>query len=67
MEYSHVVVERLERGVSDHCPQLLQFASIQQRKSIFKFYNVIANHEDFQNVIRTKWGNQSSSCKLRDI
>lgn len=66
-EFSHVIVERLERGVSDHCPQLLKFEHTMPRKGMFRFYNVIADHEQFQQVVRSNWRAQSSDCLLRDI
>lgn len=49
-----MVVERLEKGVSDHCHQLLKFNNTAPRKGMFKFYNVIADHEGFEQLLRTK-------------
>lgn len=53
--YSDIVVERLTKGVSDHCPQLLKFDTIRPRRSLFKFFNVLADHEQFEQIIKDNW------------
>lgn len=66
-EYSTIVVERLEKGVSDHCPQLLRFEPTIVRKRLFKLYNVVADHEQFIQIVRDHWGQDRNSNKLRNI
>lgn len=66
-EYSNIVVERLAKGVSDHCPKFLKFETFSHRKGLFKFYNVLADHEEFEQIIRNNWGSQKSQNQLRDV
>lgn len=66
-EFSHIVVERLARGVSDHCPQLLSFGASVTRKGLFKFYNVLAEHVLFEQIVGENWGTSRSQCQLRDV
>lgn len=61
------MVERIERSVSDHCHQLLRFETTIARKSLFKFYNVIADHEIFLQILRINWDANKDPCLLRDI
>lgn len=65
--YSHVVVERLARNVSDHCPQLVRFDDKVAGTGMFKFLNVLAEHEHFEELVRSNWGIYTSQCKLRDV
>lgn len=65
--YSYVVVERLEKNVSDHCPQLLRFETTIARRGLFKFFNVLADHEEFEGLVRANWSHQLSTNKLRDV
>lgn len=55
-DYSGIVVERLEHGVSDHRPQLLKFDRCARKHGLLKFYNVFADHEHFEGLIRENWG-----------
>lgn len=61
------MVERLDKGVSDHCPQLLCFESNNTRRGLFKFYNVVADHVDFEQVVREHWGRDYSHNLLRAV
>lgn len=54
-EFSSVVVERLEKEISDHCPQMLNFTPNTPRKGWFKFYNVLAEHEHFEQLVKENW------------
>lgn len=55
-EYHFVVVDRMERGISDHNPQVLDFVQVNQQKSSpFRFFNVIADHPDFEKILRDNW------------
>lgn len=46
-----VVVEILEKNVSDHTPLLLDFGhSTVRRKTPFRFLNVLADHAQFLDV-----------------
>lgn len=65
--YSHVVVERLERGISDHCPQLIKFDDQGQKIGLFKFYEVIADHEDFEDIVSEVWTSDRSSNLLKNV
>lgn len=66
-EYPNVIVERVEKGISDHCPQLLRFDSRETKKGLFKFYNVLADHEKFEPIVREEWKNCRSTILLRNI
>lgn len=66
-EYTDVVVERLVKGVSDHCPQLLNFAYVNHRRPLFKFYNVLADHAQFEGLVREHWRVQRSQNLLKNI
>lgn len=66
-QYVNVVVERLEKGVSDHCPQLLKFEVDRPKQGLFKFYNVIASHEHFEQIVADGWRRQRSSNLLLDV
>lgn len=67
IEHSSTVVERLEKGISDHCPQMLQFGNLTHHGGLFRFYNVLAEHESFLQLVRTEWQNVHSSILLEDI
>lgn len=62
-----MVVERLERGISDHCPQLLCLGTTISRRVMFKFYNVLAEHLQFEQLIRENWGKTRSHNLLLDV
>lgn len=66
-EYANVVVERIEKSISDHCPQLLRFEDEEPRKGCFKFYNVIAEHGDFEQILKENWHTTRTGCLLRDV
>lgn len=66
-EFSNVVVERLEKGVSDHCPQLLRFDTNETKRGLFKLYNVLTEHDQFEQITKEGWGTHRSQNKLRDI
>lgn len=67
-EYSRVVVERLEKSISDHCPQLINFSISSPQRGLFKFYNVLTEHEQFDQVVREFWKCPTTSGnKLRDV
>lgn len=54
-DYFDIIVERIEKNVSDHCLQLLRFESVIPRKGLFKFFNVIADHEGFEQAFQRFW------------
>lgn len=66
-EYSNVVVERLDKNVSDHNPQLLRFEQEEMRGGLFRFYNVIADHDNFLQIVRDNWRGASSLNLLRNV
>lgn len=66
-EFSQVVVERLARSISDHCPQLLDFGFGSPRGKLFKFYNVWADHAEFEGLVRSAWEINTSTNLLQDI
>lgn len=66
-EYADTIVERLEKSISDHCPQLLRFEAREARRGFFKFYNVIADHEMFEQIVRDNWGTERSQSLLKDV
>lgn len=46
-EYHYVIVERMEREISNHNPQVLDFnQQSRNRSSPFRFFNVLADHQD---------------------
>ncbi|KAK4363309.1 hypothetical protein RND71_018550 [Anisodus tanguticus] len=55
-EFPHVEVVALGPGYSDYCPLVvhLEATSITKRRP-FKFFNVLAEHEQFQYVVLTAW------------
>lgn len=65
--YSGVVIERLENSISDHSPQLVNFSFNSSHKGLFKFYNILTEHEQFEQVVREHWKCSASGNKLRDI
>lgn len=65
--FSSVVVERLTKGVSDHCPQLISFDTVRPQRSLFKFFNVLADHEQFEQMIRENWTSTESGSTLRGV
>lgn len=67
VEYSNVVVERLEKNISDHCPQILKFEVIREMRGLFKFYNAIADHDQFESIVKDGWKHYRSSNLLWDI
>lgn len=66
-EYADVVVERLVKGISNHCPQLLNFAYISHRRPLFKLYNVLADHAQFEGLVREQWRINKSQNLLRNV
>lgn len=66
-EYSTVVVERLEMSISDHYPQLLGFDTHEPRRGLFRFYNVIVDHEQFKAIVRANWGLVTNPNLLRGV
>lgn len=58
---------RAARGVSDHCPQLLRFDIPEERRGLFKFYNVIADHDQFEDIVRSTWRHVSRGDLLRGV
>lgn len=53
--------------MSDHCPQLVRFDSRVQKRGLFKFYNVIADHDQFEYIVREEWKTTRSSNLLMNI
>lgn len=66
-EFANVVVERIDKSVSDHNPQLLRFEQEERRSGLFRFYNVIADHDDFLQTVREHWNGPASSNLLKNI
>lgn len=66
-EFSGVVVERLEKGISDHCPQLLTLGEPRRRNGMFRFYNVLVEHVEFEQLVRQNWGQNTSHSRLWDV
>lgn len=62
-----MVIERMEKVYSDHCPQLLNFGVSTQHRSLFRIYNVLAKHTQFKHIIRTNWGAARSQNLLQAI
>lgn len=60
-------MERLDKGISDHCPQLIRFESGSSRKWFFKFYNVLVDHEHFELLVRENWESHRSHNLLKDV
>lgn len=51
--FSHIVVERMDKCVSDHCSQILCYDhETNYRKPPFKFLNVLAEHPQFEQMVR---------------
>lgn len=65
--YSRVVVERLVKGVSDHCPQLVRFDRAVPQKSLFRFFNALADHESFSQILQEKWDIGQGEVNLRSV
>lgn len=61
------MVERLERGVSDHCPQLIRLDNVSPQRGLFKFYNVLADHDQFEQLVSENWCISKTRSTLRDI
>lgn len=54
--YHGDVIEVLERGVSDHCPVMIDLVVGESpRRPPFGFLNVLADHEDFSNILVDRW------------
>lgn len=66
-EFSDVIIERLDKSVSDHCPQLLKFDQREVKRRGFHFYNVIDEHEEFVPIVKKEWERVWSANKLKDI
>lgn len=66
-DYFDIIVERIEKNVSDHCLQLLRFESATPRKSLFKFFNVIADHEGFEQSFQGFCTSSRTNSMLRDV
>lgn len=56
VKYTGVVVEYLNPGISDHSPLLLKCSAPQgQCGRPFKFFNYIADHDEFGTLITDTW------------
>lgn len=45
----------------------MRFDNKEVGKGLFKFYNVIADHDQFEDLVRDNWVKYNSQNKLRDI
>ena len=67
-EYSSIVVEVMERMVSDHCPLLLHFYAVNVvRNTPFKFLNALTDHTDFQTILSNCWHLNLHKNKILNI
>lgn len=54
--YSHLVVEKLEKGITNHSPLLIEFPTKNHHKSVsFRFLNVPTQHDDFYKSVIDVW------------
>lgn len=68
LRYPNVIAEVLGRGVSDHCPILVDLhADMVQKHSPFKFLNVLADHPSFLDIVAGVWKFKQHSTPLLDI
>lgn len=58
---------RVDKSISDHNPQLIRFEHEEYKTSLFRFYNVIADHEDFLQIVRENWTGSVDSNLLKDV
>ena len=66
--FPNVIVEVQEKGVSDHCPLLLDFGGYDvKRKTPFRFLNVLAGHDQFLGLVTQTWTSLCHSDPLLDI
>lgn len=45
-------------------PFLIRFENEERRKGLFKFYNVLPGHENFEQIVQENWG---ITNLLRDV
>ena len=56
VKFPHSEAEHLPPGVSDHCPSLVKLVTAaSRRKSSFKFFNFLADREDFIPTVIQVW------------
>ncbi|CAK9166470.1 unnamed protein product [Ilex paraguariensis] len=56
VKFPYSEVEHLPLGVSDHCPSLIKLVTVaSRRKSSFRFFNFLADREDFIPTVIQVW------------
>lgn len=68
LAYPSTTVEVLEKGVSDHCPLLVNFSQVNvHRTTPIRFLNVLTEHEQFYDVVQSVWGHDVCNNPLINI
>lgn len=56
IKYDQVFMDYLQPSISDHSPLLINIKSDQQQGGRpFKFFNFLATHSQFDQVVTTDW------------
>lgn len=68
MKWGHIHTEYALPQMSDYTPMLLTLKTAhQQVKSVFRFFNVWAEHEDFMEIVRNTWNKQLTKEPMENI
>ncbi|PWA74759.1 RNA-directed DNA polymerase, eukaryota, Reverse transcriptase zinc-binding domain protein [Artemisia annua] len=63
--YTHAYALFLPYLISDHCPVVLVMPnSFQIRKKTFKFANFVADKQEFLNVVKNQWIDNTEGCQM---
>lgn len=63
-----LIVEVIDRNVSDHNPLVLDFdVNVVQRSRPFRFLNVLSEYNDFQNLVAAQWKFKQHNLLLLDV
>ncbi|XP_019246270.1 PREDICTED: uncharacterized protein LOC109225918 [Nicotiana attenuata] len=68
MKYGHITVEVGDPFISDHSPLTIKFQRLNNDIKVpFKFMNVWADHDEFQNIVTIRWHGIKHECKLVNV